>query len=73
MNERDIIVNMWDMLREYIPAKEKQTAADHLVQAVIDYDLPDHDFKAITSSCEFLEEAAKEFVEEDEEELDWED
>jgi len=62
MSEIDIVSQCWDTLQEYIPAKEKQIAADHFVQMVVDLDLPDGDFVKLVKADEHLEEAAAEYL-----------
>lgn len=74
MSDIDSIREIWNVLKEYIPQKEKQEAADHLISVIVDLDLPHTDFMSLIKSDSYLEEAAREYIEEDdddEEEEQW--
>lgn len=69
-----IIEEMWDILKLYIPEKDRQVAADHLIPAIIDYDLPDSEFKKFVKTDHYLEVAAQEFLDsEDDDDYDDDD
>jgi len=69
MNERDIIENIWEILKVYIPDSEKEVAAEHLVPFIVDLDLPASDFAAIVKSDAELEAAAADYLDEDEDDI----
>ena len=72
--EDEVITTMWSIVKEYIPAKERQEVADQVVQFMIDMDMPDSEFKSIISHCEYFEEAANELLHEEEDDhYDWEE
>lgn len=74
MSDIDSVREIWSVLKEYIPSKEKQEAADHLISLLVDMDFPDSEFQSLVRSDHYLEEAAQEYLEEDtddEEEEQW--
>lgn len=68
MSDVDSVRDIWNVLKEYIPQKEKQEAADHLISLLVDMDFPDSEFQSLVRSDRYLEEAAQEYLEEDEDE-----
>lgn len=73
MSDIESVREIWSVLKEYIPAKEKQEAADHLIPLLVDMDFPDSDFQSLVKSDRHLEEAAQEYLEEDEDDEDAEE
>lgn len=71
--ESEQIAEVWHTLQEYIPAKEKQIAADHLISAIIDFDFPHSDFVALVNSDEHLKEAALDYLDAEEEDADYDE
>lgn len=65
MSDIESVREMWNVLKEYIPAKEKQEAADHLIPLIVDMDYPDSEFQSLVRSCRYLEEAAEEYLDDD--------
>ena len=47
MSDTELLVTMWETAKEYIPAKDRQTAADHIVTELIDMGIDDEDLKAL--------------------------
>jgi hypothetical protein len=75
MLESETLIEIWDVLKAYIPEKEKQEAADHLIPLIVDMELPNSEFQRLVKSDTHLEEAASEYLEEeedDDENTDWE-
>lgn len=70
MSDIDEVRNIWNVLKEYIPSKEKQEAADHLISLLVDMDFPDSEFQSLVTSDRYLEEAAQEYLEDDEDDDD---
>ena len=68
MSDIEAIREIWNVLNAYIPTKEKQEAADHLIPLIVDMDFPDSEFQSLVRSDHYLEEAAQEYLEEDEDE-----
>ena len=70
MSDIESVREMWNVLKEYIPQKEKQEAADHLISVLVDMDFPDLEFQSLVKSDRYLEEAAQEYIEEDDDDND---
>lgn len=72
MDDIEVLGEIWNVLKAYIPDKERQMAADHLIPLIVDLDFPDSEFRSFVKSDSFLEEAAAEYLDdgddEDEEE-----
>jgi len=73
MSDIDSVREIWNVLKEYIPIKEKQEAADHLISLLVDMDFLDSEFQSLVKSDHYLEEAAQEYLddENDEDEEQW--
>ena len=39
----ELLAVFWQTVREYIPAKDKQTAADHIVEELVEMGISDQD------------------------------
>ena len=39
----ELLATMWQTIREYIPSKDRQTAADHLITELIEQGIDDED------------------------------
>lgn len=70
MSDIDSVRGIWNVLKEYIPAKEKQEAADHLISLLVDMDFPDSDFQSLVRSDRHLEDAAQDYLEDEDEDED---
>lgn len=65
MTDIESVREMWNVLKEYIPAKEKQEAADHLISVIVDMDFPDSEFQSLVRSDRYLENAAADYLTDD--------
>ena len=70
MSDIDSVREIWNVLKEYIPVKEKQEAADHLISLLVDMDFPDSEFQSLVRSDRYLEEAAQEYLEDEDDDGD---
>jgi len=52
--------------KEYIGAKDRQAAADHVLAIVADHNITERDLKAFASTDSFLKRSLKEYLGEDE-------
>lgn len=43
MSNTEYLVAFWETVKEYIPSKDRQTAADHVINELIELGLDDHD------------------------------
>jgi hypothetical protein len=46
MNE--LLPIFWSIVREYIPAKDRQVAADHIINELVDAGISDEDLMSLT-------------------------
>ena len=45
--DAELLVEFWETVKEYIPAKDKQTAADHIIINLVDIGLGDEELKEL--------------------------
>jgi hypothetical protein len=78
MNEQ-LIIDFWDLFKEYVPPKNLETAANHFVDFLVDQDVEMEVIEGLQGADTHLDEAIKSLLREvnefdDEEEgLDFED
>ena len=73
MNEAELLVEVWCILKEYI--KDKQQAIDHLMSTVVDKGLADETAEELRGIDKHLDKALEEYVyvDNDEENYDSDD
>ena len=59
------LVEVYRVCKEYIPVKERQVVADHIVNSLSEHDLSDSDYKAIAQTDKFLKHAIEQYFGED--------
>ena len=64
--ELDSLGEVWLTCKEYISAKDRQAAADHVLAIVADHNITEHDLKAFASTDSYLKRSLKEYLGEDE-------
>lgn len=64
--ELDVLVETYTILKQYIPTKDRQEAADNLMSVMVDL-LGDQDLKEFGTTDNILARALKEYMHEDEE------
>ena len=57
MEEDEILVESWLILKEYI--KDKQQAADHWISTLIDTGLPEETINALAGADKYLKQAVE--------------
>jgi hypothetical protein len=62
-----VLEEMWTILKQYIPHKDRQEAADNLMSVMVDM-LGDGELKEFGTSDSTLNRALKEYVSEDDDE-----
>ena len=68
MSNTDYLVVFWETVREYVPSKDRQSAADHIVNELVDLGLDDDDLKSLAVDKVMLNAIREHIdVEEDEE------
>lgn len=68
MVDNDTLIEFWDAVKQYIPAKDRQAAADQAVEVLSDADVDDKLLKELAASDSYMRDAVAEHVELDEEE-----
>jgi len=74
--EEDLIIEVWDVFKEYISDKNKETAANHFVDFLLGKDVDSATLKALVGYDTYLDDAidiivsGEEETEEDKED-DW--
>jgi hypothetical protein len=58
-----LLAEVWSVVKQYIPARELQTAADQLVSVLLDQNLSSDDFNELVESDNYLRRAADEYSE----------
>jgi len=66
--EEDSIIEIWDIFKEYISDKNKETAANHFIDFLIGKDVKTSFLESITGFDPYLDEAIKLVL--DDEEVD---
>jgi len=69
-NDENLLSDVWDLLKEYIPLKDHSTAADHLVAELIEYGVPDDYIKNLAGCDAYMADIIEENFEKED---DWED
>ena len=70
--EVDVLIETYTILKQYIPVKDRQEAADNLMSVLVDL-LNDDQLKEVGSTDAALSRALKEYVVEEEDEYQDED
>jgi hypothetical protein len=65
MIEVDILSDVFTVLKEYIPSKDKQAAADHLFSVLTDLNITERDLKAFSQCDSHLQKACAEYFQDD--------
>jgi hypothetical protein len=65
MDEITIALELWNSLKNYVPAKERQSAADHYFTTITDLGIDvDSHRDEIHESCDYLFKSLTEYLEE---------
>jgi hypothetical protein len=67
--EVEVLSELYTIMKQYVPQKDRQECADNLMSVMVDL-LGDKDLKEFSGTDNTLKRALKEYVTEDEEELD---
>ena len=68
----DVLSEAYTILKQYIPQKDRQEAADNLMSVMVDM-LSDHDLKEFGTTDSFTKSALKEYNSADEEDEEYSD
>ena len=73
--EIDTVIDMYTTLKEYVPGKDRQAAADHLFSMLNDSGLSEQDLRELSGVDAYLTRASAEYLdpedESDDEEVDY--
>lgn len=67
----DLFADFWNTVKEYVPAKERQTAADHVISVLVDAGASDTIMYALRDCDKNMKEAVQDQI--DEPDSDWDD
>ena len=70
--EIDLLIESYITLKEYIPAKERQAAADNLVSMLVD-NLSDRELREFGGTDSYTKRAIEEYLGDEDEEIDYEE
>lgn len=70
--EIDTLIETYTILKEYIPAKERQAAADNLVSMLVDT-LSDREIREFGGIDGYTKRSLEEYIGDDDDEIDYED
>ena len=71
--ELDALGEVWLTCKEYIGAKDRQAAADHVLAIVADHNITENDLKTFAATDSYLKRSLKEYLGEDENEPVYDD
>lgn len=62
----EILSEMWLTVKEYIPQKDRQAVADHVINVVADHSISERDLKTFGGADGYIQRAVSEYLDEDE-------
>ena len=68
----DLLVQFWQTVKEYIPQKDRQMAADHVINELVDLGISDSDLNALAVD-RVMENAIAEHIEIEESDEDFDE
>ncbi len=71
--EEDLIIEIWDVFKEYVSDKNKETAANHFVDFLLGKDVETDVLKSLVGYDAALDEAISLVIDEDEIDADEDD
>ena len=72
--DTEYFLDFWSIVSEYIPSKDRQVAADHVINQMVDAGASDELLEGLASIDEYMQNAVKEYlVEEESEEIETSD
>lgn len=71
--ELDVLLEAYNVLKEYVPTKDRQAAADHLVSNIIDIGMSDGDLKKFAGTDNYLKRAMEEYLDDFEDDDGYDD
>ncbi len=71
-SESNIVFEVWELMREYVPAARRESTAMSLIRSFVEYGFDHADFADAIEECDVLRSAYNLMVEADEDEDDGE-
>ena len=68
----ELLVQFWQTIKEYIPQKDRQMAADHVINELVDLGISDSDLHALAID-RVMENAISEHIEVEESDEDFDE
>jgi len=68
----EILIETYTILKEYVPAKERQAASDNLVSMLADT-LSEKELKEFGSTDSYTKRSIEEYLDDEEDDLDYEE
>jgi len=68
----EVLIESYITLKEYIPSKERQAAADNLVSMLVD-NLSEKELREFGSADSYTKRAIEEYLDDEDDELDYEE
>ena len=71
--EVDVLGEVWLTYKEYIPSKDRQAVADHVLAVVADQSITERELKSFGSTDSYLKRALQEYLGEDDDSHEYDD
>ena len=55
----DLLLDIYRVCKEYVPTKDRQPAADHVANLLLDFDMSESDIKSMASVDKYLKRAVE--------------
>jgi uncharacterized protein YqeY len=68
----EVLIETYTILKEYIPTKERQAAADNLVSTLVDA-LSDKELREFGSTDSYTKRSIEEYLDDEDDEFEYED
>jgi hypothetical protein len=68
--EVDALIETYTTMKEYVPSKDRQAAADHVFSILLDSGVDESDLKQLGGVDSYLKRSAEEYLGEDETDLE---
>ena len=68
--EIDALIDTYTTMKEYVPGKDRQAAADHVFSILNDSGVSEEDLKQVAGTDSYLKRASEEYLDPDSEDLD---
>ena len=62
MIDLEVLIEAYTVMKEYVPSKDRQAAADQLVSIIADYEISEKELKEFCSTDKYLQNSIKEYL-----------